>query len=61
MPQYSYFCEPCKEYFDALRKIADRETATCPFCEKPAPKTISAPAGIVNGYLDPGKMYVRKK
>lgn len=61
MPQYNYFCNECKEEFEALRKISDRETATCPFCEKPAFKTISAPAGITNGYFEQGRCFVNRQ
>lgn len=41
MPLYEYFCEACQIKFDALKSIAERETAQCPKCGQPANKLIS--------------------
>lgn len=32
MPIYDYRCPECQHVFDALKKVDDRHTATCPEC-----------------------------
>lgn len=62
MPLYQYKCS-CGYEFEAIQKIKDREHAACKNpkgCLGVGKRQLTAPAGIVNGYLDSGKMYVRK-
>lgn len=58
MPMYSYKCPECGASFDKIRKIDERENCPCK-CGALAVKSLSAPRGIVNGYYEQGKMYVR--
>jgi putative FmdB family regulatory protein len=34
MPTYSYFCDQCKQEFDAFQKITDEAIAACTKCGK---------------------------
>lgn len=49
MPLYDYYCDDCKEKFEHLNKISDRDTAPCPICEKICKQIPSA----VRAALDP--------
>ncbi|RKZ11001.1 zinc ribbon domain-containing protein [bacterium] len=42
MPLYDYLCDDCGKKFEEFRSIADRKTAPCPVCGKPADKQISS-------------------
>ncbi|WP_074167800.1 FmdB family zinc ribbon protein [Enterobacter cloacae] len=61
MPLYDYRCE-CGKEFEKRRSIAERQTAECS-CGKTAKQQLTAPAGISDGYYNPGRMYIadRKK
>ncbi|EKT3983759.1 zinc ribbon domain-containing protein [Klebsiella aerogenes] len=56
MPLYDYTCE-CGKEFEKRRSISDRQTAECS-CGKIAKQQLTAPAGISDGYYNPGRMYV---
>ncbi|MEI9816002.1 zinc ribbon domain-containing protein [Enterobacter hormaechei] len=61
MPLYDYHCE-CGKEFEKRRSISERATAECE-CGKQAKQQLTAPAGISDGYYNPGRMYIadRKK
>lgn len=61
MPLYVYRCS-CGYEFEAIKKISEREHASCKNpegCLGIAKRQLSAPAGIVNGEYEKGKMYLR--
>ena len=34
MPKYLYYCEECKEIFEVMQKITDKELTSKPNCDK---------------------------
>lgn len=44
MPIYEYQCQSCGHAFETMQRLADAPLTTCPQCEGPLKKLISAPA-----------------
>jgi len=44
MPLYEYLCESCGRRTEALQRLDEPPLTTCPHCEGPLRKLLSAPA-----------------
>ncbi|WP_075204053.1 FmdB family zinc ribbon protein [Serratia marcescens] len=53
MPIYSYVCG-CKNNFDRMKRIAERQSAICPKCGKEVKQTTTAPRAVNGGLYDKG-------
>ncbi|WP_392503874.1 FmdB family zinc ribbon protein [Kluyvera intermedia] len=60
MPLYDYQCTKCSKEFEQRRSISERQTTECPECHSVAKQQLTAPAGISDGYYNPGKMYINR-
>ncbi len=49
MPIYEYVCQGCEHRFEIKQKMSDPPVTTCPRCEQPVTKVISAPAIMFKG------------
>jgi putative FmdB family regulatory protein len=41
MPLYEYKCDSCKETFEVIRRITEKDDVKCPECGKPAKRQIT--------------------
>ena len=44
MPLYEYQCTVCEHRFEVIQRLSDPVKSSCPLCEEPVRKLISAPA-----------------
>ncbi len=44
MPLYEYECTACHRRTEKIQKFSDPELTTCPFCQGPLERTLTAPA-----------------
>ncbi len=44
MPLYEYECTTCHRRTEKIQKFSDPELTTCPFCQGPLERTLTAPA-----------------
>jgi putative FmdB family regulatory protein len=53
MPTYDFMCDVCEHQFDSFLSIADRDTPqSCPECQQPASRLMTAPRVLRESYLD---------
>ena len=49
MPLYEYECTACRRRTEKIQKFSDPELTTCPHCEGPLERVLSAPAVSFKG------------
>lgn len=48
MPAYEYLCQSCGNRFERRQKMSDPSIASCPQCDGPVKRLISAGAGVIS-------------
>ena len=47
MPTYEYECDKCGHRFERFQSMADQPIQSCPRCESPVHRLISAGGGVI--------------